>query len=711
MTNPNDISAESSLIAQHEGSAYSYSIDDAGSACILRCITHEQHVRVPDALDGHPVSAIAHAAFAALDATESLELPAGIEQIGWNAFAGCRKLRRIAFPPTLDHTDKTWLLDCSRITDIVLPAAAETIAADFLKSCHPQRIVIGKGTRTLDAPPYWSACLHEVAVDAESPYLSTDGRLLYTRDGITLLKCLVEEEECRVQPNCRIVDEKAFAFNTKLARIHLPDSVEQIGEAAFFGSGLATFTAPPHLRRIGSRAFGRCTRLRSVDLDCELEEIGEEPFRQCETLERLAIPASVRAIGLAPIAETPLTATGPAPTFTIDPANPALFVEDGLLYRRRGPDLALVCALDPEAAACTVRANTTSIEAEAFAGHKALARISLPEGLTEIGANAFCDCERLAAIELPSTVRSIGTRALFNTALTSLRIPAALAHLGSCALAVESTDGRVPSRREPRLRDVRIDPGNRRFFLESGMLCEHVADYARVVLYVGPQTDVRIPATVTEIGPYAFAGVRGLARLALHSGIERIGTLGLSLLEPPEVLEIDMAGGHKTRGCPLSYGAKAGGGDSSYGGSSYVLKIRPIRGKHGLRAMRNAFANGHIDVALLTHDMDRMAPYVRDPLERLRYMVERLCDPCLLSDTMRANYGLVIARSLPSLCVAAAAGGWHHGYDMLADLGFLNAETIVSAIDAVVATGNVAATAYLINLKEKRWGAHPDYSL
>ena len=80
-------------------------------------------------------------------------------------------------------------------------------------------------------------------------------------------------------------------------------------------------------------------------------------------------------------------------------------------------------------------------------------------------------------------------------------------------------------------------------------------------------------------------------------------------------------------------------------------------------------------------------------------------------DTMRANYGLVIARSLPSLCVAAAAGGWHHGYDMLADLGFLNAETIVSAIDAVVATGNVAATAYLINLKEKRWGAHPDYSL
>ena len=692
MEHRKDIASETSLIVAHEGSEYAYALDEAGSACILRCITHERHVQVPAALDGHPVTAVAHAAFAALDATESLDLPAGIISIGWNAFAGCRKLRRIAFPPTLDFTDKTWLLECDRITDIVLPAAAETIAADFLKSCHPQRIVIGKGTRTVDAPPYWSACLREIAVDAANPHLSTDGCCLYTHDGTTLLKCLVEEEIYQVQPGCCTVGEKAFAFNATLTRILLPDSVERIEAAAFLNTGLVSFTAPPHLRSIGERAFVRCTQLRSVDLDAELEELGEGPFRQCDALERLRIPPSVRTIGLHPIAETPLTAVGPAPTFSIDADNPTLFVEDGLLYQQRNSALTLVCALDPRMTTCSVRPGTTAIGAEAFAKHAALMRIILPEGLAEIGANAFSGCEQLTTIELPSTVVSIGTRALFNTALTSLRIPAALEHLGSCALAVESTDGRVPARREPQLHDVRIDSGNRRFFLESGVLCERVAGYARAVLYVGPQTDVSIPASVTEIGPYAFAGVRGLERLTLHSGIEHVSTLGLALLEPPNLIEIEFV-------------------DSDASAGMRTLRIHPIRDKHGLRAMRNAFSSGRIDAEQLAQGMDRMAPYVRDPLERLRYMVDRLSDPCLLSDAMRANYGLVIARSLPSLCAAAAAGGWHHGYDLLADLGFLNADTIVSAIDAVVAIGNVAATAYLINLKEKRWGTRPDYSL
>ena len=78
---------------------------------------------------------------------------------------------------------------------------------------------------------------------------------------------------------------------------------------------------------------------------------------------------------------------------------------------------------------------------------------------------------------------------------------------------------------------------------------------------------------------------------------------------------------------------------------------------------------------------------------------------------MHANYDLTLKRSLPGLCKAIAIHGWHEGFDILADLGYLNASTIVSAIDAVVETSDVAATAFLISLKEKRWEAHPDYSL
>ena len=686
-----DIASESALTAAHEGSEYVYALDEAGNARILRCITHEPRVRVPDYLGEHPVVAIAHAAFAALDSTEALELSAGIADIGWNAFAGCKRLRRIVFPSTLDHVDKTWLADCGQLTDVVLPAAAETISADFLKSIRPRRIVIGRGTRVFDAPPFWSSCLREVAVDAANPFLSTDGCCLYTRDGATLLKCLIEDEECRVQPGCRTIGEKAFAFNTRLTRIDMPDSVECIDTAAFIGSALATFTAPPHLHLIGERAFARCVCLRTVELNNELEAIENAPFLQCDALERLEIPASVRELGRGMIAETPLTASGPAPTFAIDPANPTLFIESGVLYKRGDTGLVLVDALDGQMTNCIVRPGTTVIGADAFSQHAALEQVELPEGLTKIGANAFNGCEHLTAITLPSTLRSIGTRGLFNTALATLGLPAALEHLGSCALAVDCTDGRVPAKHLPTLRDVQIDPANEHFFLESGILCERMSGYARAVLYVGPDTDVAIPRIVTEIGPYAFAGVRDLSRLALHGGITRVGTLGLALAALPHVLEVELA--------------------ERETGATRNLRIHPIRDSRGLRALRNAINGERLDVPRLADGMDRMAPYARNPFERVRYMVERLADPYLLSDTMRTNYDLTLKRSLSGLCVAAAAHGWHAGFDALAALGYLNAETIVSVIDAVNAAGHIAATIYLIHLKNRLWGAHWDYSL
>ena len=102
MTNPNDIAVESALTAQHAGSTYAYVLDETGSARILHCATHERYVPVPAELDGHPITAIAHAAFAGLDATEELVLPENVTQIGWNAFAGCKRLRSIVFPSALD---------------------------------------------------------------------------------------------------------------------------------------------------------------------------------------------------------------------------------------------------------------------------------------------------------------------------------------------------------------------------------------------------------------------------------------------------------------------------------------------------------------------------------------------------------------------------------------------------------------------------------
>ena len=50
-----------------------------------------------------------------------------------------------------------------------------------------------------------------------------------------------------------------------------------------------------------------------------------------------------------------------------------------------------------------------TIDAGAFAGHKKLQKVVLPETVTNIGDRAFCDCTALTDVEIPSSVTTLGS--------------------------------------------------------------------------------------------------------------------------------------------------------------------------------------------------------------------------------------------------------------------------------------------------------------
>ncbi len=70
----------------------------------------------------------------------------------------------------------------------------------------------------------------------------------------------------------------------------------------------------------------------------------------------------------------------------------------------------------------TVGSNT-EINDMAFYGCKALADVSLAEGITKIGSRAFYTTTSLTEISIPSTVTSIGDYAFFNSVITSVTVP------------------------------------------------------------------------------------------------------------------------------------------------------------------------------------------------------------------------------------------------------------------------------------------------
>ena len=87
-----------------------------------------------------------------------------------------------------------------------------------------------------------------------------------------------------------VIGPGAFAGCTGLRDIFLPDSVTEIGEEAFSGSGLKTIHTSGRLIRIGDRAFSDCSDLERFFLPSGIRKIGRQCFMNCAALKELFVP-------------------------------------------------------------------------------------------------------------------------------------------------------------------------------------------------------------------------------------------------------------------------------------------------------------------------------------------------------------------------------------------------------------------------------------
>lgn len=95
----------------------------------------------------------------------------------------------------------------------------------------------------------------------------------------------------------KTIGMQAFSAS-KLKSITIPNSVEEIGEDAFYGCLLLeSVELPTKLQKLGSAAFGSCDHLKEIRIPETIDRIGAWTFRFCEKLETIIIPNSVTSIG------------------------------------------------------------------------------------------------------------------------------------------------------------------------------------------------------------------------------------------------------------------------------------------------------------------------------------------------------------------------------------------------------------------------------
>ncbi|MBR3987885.1 MAG: leucine-rich repeat protein [Clostridia bacterium] len=262
----------------------------------------------------------------------------------------------------------------------------------------------------------------------------------------------------------------AFADNTTLKKVYLPDTVTTIDYNAFRNCfNLEYVELPNGLIRINEGAFENCRKLNINALPESLEYIGGFSFHDCEAVTSLHIPEGVTYIGsyafswCTNLSEISLPSTlehiGDDVLWkTVYASNPDNWEGDCLYYNtylldtnaeflgeihiKEGTEILSDSAFqNSDVRTITMPDTVTKLSPDCFSYCINLRNISLSPNIKEIPPYAFNDCRDLTAFEIPHGVTAIGEKAFWNcVSLSYIEIPSSVVEIPPLSIGYTEYD-------------------------------------------------------------------------------------------------------------------------------------------------------------------------------------------------------------------------------------------------------------------------------
>lgn len=304
------------------------------------------------------VTSIGEQAFGRMDSLQSLTLPSTLTEIGANAFMGGKAIE-------------------NKLTEVYIPAGVTTIGANAFADRNGL-IIVADSEQT-----------------AAARYALANGLTLRLKSGET------------VDPDFEIENGVLVAYHGSDSEVVIPDTVTEIGEAAFQageegegGADLKKVTISASVTKIGASAFEGCMLTEVIFAEgSQLQEVGSSAFAYCTKLQGITLPDTLASIGA------------------------------GAFYG------------DSQLGEIQIPASVISIGDDAFNTCYGLQSVTfasdLDSRLETIGARAFYQCYRLKVLDIPEGVTTIGDQAFrVSQGLKRVYLPASLTRLGTTVPAV-----------------------------------------------------------------------------------------------------------------------------------------------------------------------------------------------------------------------------------------------------------------------------------
>ncbi len=194
--------------------------------------------------------------------------------------------------PDLDDEQKTsfFLMEDTTTTQVIVPNQNEEgklyISARLHWCSAVERIFIGENVYYI----FLEECpnLKEIHIDEANPYFNEIDGVVYNEEMTELLfySRAKEDTSFTIPDTVKTIYPYAFAFNSYLEEIIIPEGITDIQERAFYNCSLNSVTLPHSLEKIGLHCFDTNPNLKEITIPEKIAVL-QGILENCEALEKI----------------------------------------------------------------------------------------------------------------------------------------------------------------------------------------------------------------------------------------------------------------------------------------------------------------------------------------------------------------------------------------------------------------------------------------